>query len=1764
MWSKSYNAAAGSLSAHIRQRHADEMAAAVAVPTAVRRASLSTVSTASSSVRRTSLSDVSSASSASLDAAADEDVKMEDEGFAIPPAVSRPPLSRPTSMPVGQVVRPASAPSDGRRGSFSSFTFTPHVRSMPPAVAEVRAAPMTDALMEETFSAARPASAASSSPLRFASLDPSTGHLVYVSATALTARTVTSLVEFTHAAESPHWAEDADEYGLTPAEVQRMQARSERHRLGEVLDDSEKFNVEHTSNGVSVIVDPQHDMYVRVGASKTVAADESRTTWQFDDYRKRKAGSLLTTDVRQRVKVTGQAEAGLAASADELPFARALGLTTEAEVATFLELYGYWCGDGSLNDGHTRYVVFAPKKRGDKRWVLGRLATLGLTEAGGMCHSGCDAANGQRHIYVNEPAWVKLFFEEYGSVYGGAAATSPASTHTGLTAPKIKSVKWFSMWVWRLRKERARRVLAGLRFADGSEAHDINLIHTSGHRFRDDIIRLAVHAGYSAHFRLSYKKGDHRGYSADGTAIIARHDSWAVAYSDHSSAAEPVLKNHRDIKELAKPNGVPVWCVTVPPHNLIITRRFNKNDEGVVTQASRPIVVGNCVAEGTGVELVQGVSVPIESVQVGDCVHGLADDGQGVVDRPVTAVLARGARECVELLFSDGRTLTCTPDHRIFTADGRWVEARRLIVGETELSVGPTYPLESAGDARSSDAEWRIDLRSSLGFVLRTASPVDRARARAFARLLGALLSDGSATTDGSSATLHLGHQLDVDAARRDFETLGLRDFRPSSFRTQKTSSGFTQELPPRLRDAFMSLGVPRGERIDVVVTIPAAFTSIGCPTDVVRELLGGLFGGDGCAPCYNHTGGKFTFIRFVANKKGRVARAQQANWEATLVPMFARCGLVAASIDIDIIDPPPNQLTPAGRAAVAALKARGQQLSRVLAPDEQLQRDKSYRLCLRMSADAVLQFADRIGFRYCVHKAVRLSAAAACFRATERLREDRRLVQAKARPLFKPGRCMGVKQAVRQAVADLQTTRTLLPATLRWLPHAIVNFDAAVKTAITPARSLMEFGTKLFFSEKRTKKYRTTQPATPPPSRPHSSSALSRTSPSSATVVDLTGDSDGEGMEVAAGLVVMASGEERPLDAVVCLGCERDEDEHVLLLCAGCDDFCYHIYCLDPPLDELPEGDWYCTDECRSAAEAEMEEADEVEEAEEEEEAKDDTEPADEDAEEEEKEEEDEEADGDVEMIDQPPSPAAVVSENRVRYGVPRSATALPTFKVKLVSRRPVGVKNTFDLTVPAPAGVEPSFTANGVVVHNCHVLWYPQKPLVRPSTHQHIRLAVRQLFDHSSMTCRCCLSCCVSGGHQLHGVSALQRAAGRHQRYRRHRLLQRLQPRGQCYHEPEQYRPRLLPLRLLPHVQRRGGQAVADVQGGVRQAQPRHHAGHAAALELRQDRGRRAGGAGRACEWRRRHHRQDCAAGHTGRDGRHGSARTDEQADQARRQHHTARQRERHHRLRGTDDGREWRQVRQGACTLHSYAADRRQVRFTARTEGHSRHHVPAGGYAVHRGGAGARHHCQPARYTEQDDHWTSCGGRRLHCSLASYSPPIALHGSLTRSPAVPVCCVVSAGQSVELHRRAGHRYPVHRRDCREHQRNAAPVRLPAARLGGAVQRTHRPQVGGADILRTHFLSAPQTHGGRQDTQPCTRTAAGAGTAAGGGPQQGRWTALRRDGARLHDQSRRGTVPAREAVSGQRSLPRARVRPVRPHRDRQPAEEQHGVPRL
>lgn len=48
--------------------------------------------------------------------------------------------------------------------------------------------------------------------------------------------------------------------------------------------------------------------------------------------------------------------------------------------------------------------------------------------------------------------------------------------------------------------------------------------------------------------------------------------------------------------------------------------------------------------------------------------------------------------------------------------------------------------------------------------------------------------------------------------------------------------------------------------------------------------------------------------------------------------------------------------------------------------------------------------------------------------------------------------------------------------------------------------------------------------------------------------------------------------------DPTFCEVCGRCDGEDRMLLCDGCD-LGYHLECLDPPLEQVPPGVWYCPD---------------------------------------------------------------------------------------------------------------------------------------------------------------------------------------------------------------------------------------------------------------------------------------------------------------------------------------------------------------------------------------------------------------------------------------------------------------------------------------------------------------------------------------------------------------------------------------------------------
>jgi aconitase A len=358
-----------------------------------------------------------------------------------------------------------------------------------------------------------------------------------------------------------------------------------------------------------------------------------------------------------------------------------------------------------------------------------------------------------------------------------------------------------------------------------------------------------------------------------------------------------------------------------------------------------------CVAEGTPVLLANGTSRRIETLPNagGLRVFGpTADKTLAMANQ--REMIPQGERECVSLVLQDGRRLICTPDHKVLCADGRWVRADRLVLGKDRVLVGLEAPLDDVGDDE-------VGYTLTAGdFTFSMQTPYERARTLAFARIVGHLICDGSISVLGQGR-MNVGQAIDRQAALDDIELLTGK--RPAGSRYDERK--WSIALPQALTDAIIALpGVRVGRRIDQPASLPAFVFDDDCPVAVIREFLGGVFGADGHAPSLHRTN---------PSKGDDGASLRPPAFSQTAKPEHVQALKQQMRDLLELLD----------RAGVRTKGAWiGEYAVRRSASTYPAPRDGIQRTEIRLQLSHGLSFVERVGYRYCVDKVLRASAAAA------------------------------------------------------------------------------------------------------------------------------------------------------------------------------------------------------------------------------------------------------------------------------------------------------------------------------------------------------------------------------------------------------------------------------------------------------------------------------------------------------------------------------------------------------------------------------------------------------------------------------------------------------------------------------------------------------------------------------------------------------------------------------------------------------------------
>jgi vacuolar protein sorting-associated protein 35 len=193
-------------------------------------------------------------------------------------------------------------------------------------------------------------------------------------------------------------------------------------------------------------------------------------------------------------------------------------------------------------------------------------------------------------------------------------------------AAALRDGQRLASWVWQLDKVALRAVIRGMRRDNGA-------ISTDSVELRDDLVRLALHAGCTATFAAAAKAGARR--SGTEQASRNRRVEWIVSLDDASDAVTPALafgeRSDATVQQ-ARPYAGRTWCFDMssgPTQNdgFVVVRRAHRvarhafeaalvaqwrgddeaerkclttstndsSDEWVVTKASRATIQGNCL-----------------------------------------------------------------------------------------------------------------------------------------------------------------------------------------------------------------------------------------------------------------------------------------------------------------------------------------------------------------------------------------------------------------------------------------------------------------------------------------------------------------------------------------------------------------------------------------------------------------------------------------------------------------------------------------------------------------------------------------------------------------------------------------------------------------------------------------------------------------------------------------------------------------------------------------------------------------------------------------------------------------------------------------------------------------------------------------------------------------------------------------------------------------------------------------------------------------
>ena len=458
----------------------------------------------------------------------------------------------------------------------------------------------------------------------------------------------------------------------------------------------------------------------------------------------------------------------------------------------------------------------------------------------------------------------------------------------------------------------------------------------------------------------------------------------------------------------------------------------------------------DCVKGDTPVSLKCGLSVMIEEMDINKKhVLGWSESKNGMIPSKQCAFMDKGMRDCVELTLEDGRKITCTEDHPVLTSDNTWVKVKDLELHKSKVKTSVSYPLMKVKEEITECGGWTLSFGTQ---TLKTDNYNEYMKTLAFARILGLLITDGSISADGTrkQASVSLGHIIDVKQFLGDITMFC--EINQTRF---KTKNYYYISIPVEFLEDILELnGILRGRKVNQPGTLPEFILDEKCPRPIVREFLGGMFGGDGHTCILGMHRGKRDVMSSISISKSKTYEHGESlqTMFGDMQKLLSKCGIHNTTIQ---------------KAKETSFSKNKFQLQ-----DKNDASNRSFQLTLHLPIEQLIPFSEKIGFRYCCHKSQRLEAGVSYRRLREEVcRQHNWLVNRvdeithfKEIKSKNPDKIVPTKSAIIKAVEELKKTEGLIhdyaiPSTHDITDHLIkgTEFGKFTSKSFPTAEQFME-----------------------------------------------------------------------------------------------------------------------------------------------------------------------------------------------------------------------------------------------------------------------------------------------------------------------------------------------------------------------------------------------------------------------------------------------------------------------------------------------------------------------------------------------------------------------------------------------------------------------------------------------------------------------------------------------------------------------------------